>query len=86
MSEMIEQVARAMCKDAGYNTDDYRGTHPIWMNFWHVATVAISAMREPTTAMIIEANNSVSEDALDAAHASDWGFLWRAMIDAALSE
>jgi hypothetical protein len=60
MSEMVERVARALCRDGGFqDTDslDHRvrfgsdppvvDTQPIWRRFEKEARTAIEAMREP---------------------------------------
>jgi hypothetical protein len=67
MSEMIERVARAMCKEiSGRDADDKDGgPHPLgtwldpverwWTGYIDAARAAIAAMREPTEAMLAAA-------------------------------
>jgi len=54
MTKIVERVARALCKDAGYDPDDCHGISPLWMSFRHRAIVAIAAMRDPTIEMTDE--------------------------------
>lgn len=79
MNEMIERVARAICKADGQDPDHEgeltdEGTFQ-WQSYVTDARAAIEAMREPTKAMI--AACYPDEDA---------GLIWRDMIDAALKE
>ena len=74
MSEMIEQVARAMCAaDGGSQEVDVH-------HYRDMARAAISAMRDYTHGMYVAA--------ADVSPASDQDIadIWRAMIDAALGK
>ncbi len=70
MSEMVERVARAMLEDSDFKH---------WIDWESAARAAISAMREPTDAMVSAGLKLV-----------DWNLgaddAWRAMIDAALPQ
>ena len=86
-SEMIERVARALCREAGDDPDETDITGrggPLWRLWIDAARSAIEAMMEPTNAMLKAGSahhmygpGDPLPDALDA---------WRAMIDAALNE
>jgi len=74
-SEMIERVARAICR-AEYGPGDAG-----WANQIPAARAAIEAMREPTEGMldkgaVAEGDGNLAQQALN---------IWAAMIDAALS-
>lgn len=79
MSEMskVEEVARALCKQAGYGigNDDW----PVYVG---AARAAIAALRVPTAAML-EAGNE--QDRYDEGSAGA-ELHWQVMIDAALKE
>ena len=87
MSEMVERVARAICKAKGQNPDD-----PRWIRYpgptyegiaWHAhedsARAAIAAMREPIEAMINSAHDRIAGE-------GEIADVWCAMIDEALRE
>lgn len=93
MSEMIERVARAICKAQGIDDADARAQlHPagevaLWETRTPEALAAIQAMREPTEAM----TSSIYDKDFDIfwayrANGSPGapGDVWRAMIDEAL--
>jgi hypothetical protein len=101
MSEsMVERVARALCRDGGFqDTDslDHRvrfgsdppvvDTQPIWRRFEKEARAAIEAMREPTEKMkraVIA--DARSDELIDSPVAVMLMDSWRAMIAAALAE
>lgn len=75
MSEMVERVARAICK--AQNQTDRK-----WQEFLPEATSAIEAMREPTYAMA-EAGED-SEKVGFAADSAPAELVWKVMVDAAL--
>jgi len=92
MTDMIERVARAMCRNRGLDPDEATsgegrvfaggGSEFIvhrrrWAEHSGDARAAIEAMREPTGEML---------DAGDAACAGANERVWPAMIDAALAE
>lgn len=78
MSEsMIERVARALAEEDG---DLYEANAVFWKG---MARAAIKAMREPTEAMERAGDIPGWDDAVSIGHSAD---VWRAMIDAALSE
>lgn len=86
---MVEKVARAMAaRDSGPEGSSLFKTH--WGEFGdgykESARTAIEAMREPTEQMVLPGFDALME--LDARTGEDYGIesIWRAMIDAALSE
>ncbi|MGY2995426.1 hypothetical protein [Mesorhizobium sp. URHB0026] len=87
MNEMIERVARAICKESGQpweaSTVDYR---EICIGF---ARAAIEAMREPTEQMTkaacVEADKHGYYHTRGYFDVEEAEYSWRAMIDAALS-
>ena len=98
MNEMVERVARAICAADGKDPDaDWRDVGPVmlmvavehpenWHHYVKQAKSAITAMREPTEAMVGASR--------DMPGTFDGGFfdapedcvadIWRAMIDAAM--
>ncbi len=81
MTEMIERVARALCKSERGNPD-YVGpgadpNFPAWTKYQLRAISCISAMREPTQAMMADSWDE---------HQFDRREVWRAMIDIALDQ
>lgn len=90
MDDMVEKVARAIC-DAGqgqWRKPPYNELHTDALNnHWrHKARAAIEAMREPSEAMVKAGYDAFM--AWDARTGDDLGMeiIWRAMIDAALSD
>ena len=79
MSEMVERVARAICKQ---RTGIRSGYETFSQNDIELARAAIEAMREPTSE-IIKAHHVVPDDTdfTDRAARN-----WSAMIDAALGK
>ena len=83
MSEMIERVARAMCRE--WLEMDYEGEnvdHLVeheWSGWAYIAQTAIAAMREPTLGMT-DAGYAASDEHHTMSAA------WQAMIDEALAE
>lgn len=87
MNEMIERVAKAMFRalDADprfIERADLTPGHPAWKQYCCQARAAITAMREPTEAMIdawvsLYNTNPMHVDVMP-------GDYWRAMIDTAL--
>lgn len=80
MSEMVERVARALCKSERKNPD-YIGpgadpNFPIWTTYQLRARAVISAMREPTEKMVKIEELPYSPGEMTA--------YWHAMIDEAL--
>lgn len=83
---LIESVARALC------LQHYREVYPNaaeydvganWLRFMKSARAAIEAMRLPTEAMVAQADDAYDQ----CTDTGDFfGFIWKAMIDAALSE
>lgn len=86
MSEMVERVARALCRqyeiEDGFSPEqaERHADSPMRANFRNAARAAIEAMREPTDAM-----NDAGETARDV---DDFGVMYTyiAMIDTALKE
>ena len=82
MNEMVERVARAICKANDYDPDanDNLLSGPSGTRNWHLyvthARAAIAVMREPTQEM-------VESGVENAPNPRD---IWEAMIDAALAE
>ena len=75
--DMIERVARAICKLRYGDPDfDYGMNKPRWVDCVPDAYAAIEEMREPTDAMIDAAEK-------DGGHSY---YRWQAMIDAALQD
>ena len=98
MSEMIKRVSKAICCPSGVcengnkKYDPTRGKVSICMahTFEKEACAAIEAMREPTSAMIVEAMVTAYPTLAEAGGILEQGRLaarleWQAMIDAALS-
>lgn len=82
MSEMIERVARAICRAGICGPRDHLNEQEDrnWRKFELEARAAIAAMREPTEAMITAADVEVHSDFLPP------HMTWERMIDAALKE
>lgn len=84
MSEMVEKVARALCRqyeiEDGFSPEqaDRAAESGMWRNFRDAACAAIGAMREPTAAMT---DAGYIYDHISSGDAKD---CWQAMIDAAL--
>lgn len=84
MSEMIERVARAICKAECQEIGCGECRQPCseWKSCGTMARAAIEAIREPTTAMVAKgAEWIVLPKGMAEAQAKD---MFRAMIDAAL--
>lgn len=95
MSEMVERIARAICYAHAYtmffdHPEEERVAQARaheerdWQTFVHAAKEGISAMREPTEAMLDAADNTdieVGEYLIRQPHAR---LCWQAMIDEAL--
>jgi len=92
MSELVERVARALCTESGMPPDyiHYEGgliapdqpfvpkdPKPNWTRFVKEARAALSAMREPTDAMLDAGWKGFGEG-------EECEPVWQAMIDAAL--
>lgn len=73
----LERAARALCSLQGLPENTKFEGRPMWESFLPNARVALEAIREPSEAM------KGASDRI--AHARDEE-IWRAMIDAALSE
>ena len=96
MNEMIERVARAICKARGFEPEGCndpapvpRGTTvvlavalPNWRYFRVDAEAAIAAMREPTEVMLCEGLRQPCADIEE----YDLKVAWQAMIDEVLRE
>lgn len=77
MSEMVTRVARAMAESSGFCWDNCAQSQ--WERD---ARAGIEAMREPTVEMLVAAQ----EDWMCVRASEERGdFIWRAMIDCALS-
>jgi hypothetical protein len=91
--EMVERVARAICKADGRDPDsDFtsgNATFPAWQAYQSRARAAIEAMREPTEAMIEAGGLSDAARPYDGPEGEGCQFYpaiaYRAMIDAALA-
>lgn len=91
MTEMIERIARALCRDDGLDPDSdwtagkaaYRDLpqemKAMWSCYEPKARLAIEAMREPTDAM-----EQAFLRACDLSGACLWKTAYRTLIDAAL--
>lgn len=81
---MIERVARAICEERGEGWDasneDERAS---WRE---TAVAAIEAMREPTEGMCWLGQTALDEECEPSMMGPAPAPIWRAMIDAALSE
>lgn len=100
MSEMIERVARAICKARGDDPDArgpavwQSGFYPDhlfarWRSYEGLARAAIAEMREPTEAMVAAGGREVQidyENGREADRVTDATNCWQAMIDAALND
>jgi hypothetical protein len=94
MNEMIERVARAICRESGEDPDEMvsrvEGPGYIfpaqaqWLTRFPFARAAIAAMREPTAAM--KAATSPDRVRSEGSQEHFAGLLYRAMIDAALDD
>jgi hypothetical protein len=90
MTEMIERVARALCRAAGADPDvcvTCESIPPItfwvWENYTAKARAAIEAMRVPTREMLTAGENHTNFLSSDC---NDFLKGWRAAIDAALED
>lgn len=92
MSEMVERVARAVCKANGTDPDNDDFPPCDWRNYVPEANAAIAAMREPTGAMIDAGANSygVPTPAIGSLPLSvlngQPSKAWKTMIDEALRD
>lgn len=91
MSEMVERVARAICKSVGFHPDAPARNHgalndsPMWKTYQRDAVAAIKEMREPTRTMILAAELT-SDKNLMTCPTIGWQcatVLYQAMIDEA---
>jgi hypothetical protein len=79
--DMIERVARAICRSRNEDPDGPLGLRgpvfngPYWMYYVQDARAAIEAMREPTPSMIDAAYEWTTDSPIH---------IWNDMIDAAL--
>jgi hypothetical protein len=73
MSEMVERVAKAICRAQTQGEE-------VWQAFLPEARAAIGAMRDPTPAMKAAGAKRIPEAGYDLAHDA-----WCTMIDAALT-
>jgi hypothetical protein len=81
-SEMVERVARAICRGVGQVRPDVILTdEPAWHQYIYAARAAIEAMREPTPEMLRAAQTTHASYLRAATDAE----IWQAMIRAALS-
>jgi hypothetical protein len=88
MSEMVERVARAMCKEAfGDCVCENECRSADCQDKKRYALAAIEAMREPTQQMRLAGISEWSRSDPTPEHESTLIFnaIWRAMLDAALS-
>ena len=91
--DMVERVARALCRVDSHPENATMDGKPLWMDYIPEARAAIEAMREPTGAMAkagagAELTTSYGGeyntfDYLSGENAAD---VWRDMIDAALNQ
>lgn len=79
MSEMVDSVARAICKAMELEWDDLGYLDPQQSEFEDYARAAIEAMREPTSE-ILDAGRGYCDTSHNA------GVAYRAMIAAALGD
>lgn len=100
MSEMVERVARKLCRkyihadDPGFQSTEAvvwsaRREDAEWPQFVDLARAAIAAMREPTEKMQVAgatAHVEVAHMARGEGRCLSPGLVWRPMIDAALEE
>ena len=75
MNKLIECVARAICREHGYDPDAVFEGRPNWHAWERFARVAIDAMKSPTDAMLAAGSDAFK---------SPWD-VWAAMIHAALT-
>lgn len=83
--DMVERVARKLCKADGYPENIKFEGKPIWVSYSDTARMVIESMRKSSARMVIEGESAASigigkssdEEALPRA--------WHAMIDAALA-
>lgn len=81
MTTGLERVARALCELDANPPNATMDGKPLWQSYLPEARAAIMALREPDLAMVNAA-------ALKAAQIGegDFGGIYRAMIDAAMTE
>jgi hypothetical protein len=86
MNEMIERVARAICKSHGLHPDADAFKHgalrhyPIWQTYEEDARAAVEALRVPTQAML-EAGQEALPDPVNYNGPVDCIEPWDAMIN-----
>lgn len=80
MSEMVEHVARAMCRVDGFDPEE----KAMRDRYLPLAHAAIAAMHEPTGNMIDAGAGSYKMDGIRVSVDGQPSAAWRAMIDAAL--
>lgn len=90
MTDMIERVARALCRCRVSQSDYVLGwasveqeVHYCWNEWTEEARAAIEAMREPTEDMLYTGNAQIPDWDRQI---EDVRNTWHAMIDAALKE
>lgn len=81
MTTGLERVARALCELDANPPDATMEGKPLWQDYLPEAWAAIMALREPDTAMI----GAAAREAVKTGQ-SDFGKIYRAMIDAAMVE
>jgi hypothetical protein len=81
MTYALERVARALCELDANPPDATMDGKPLWQDYLPEARAAVMALREPDQAMM-------KTGALKSSHTGDSniGDIYRAMIDAAMSE
>lgn len=81
MTTGLERVARALCELDANPPDATMDGRPLWRDYLPEARAAIMALREPDKAMTNVAARKVAQDGQ-----SDFREIYRAMIDAAMTE
>ncbi len=85
MKSPLERAARALCELDNNPPGATMDGKPLWMDYLPEAKAALSAIREPSEAMVQAADASPCW----IGHGEDeviWPVAWAAMIDAALEE
>jgi hypothetical protein len=89
MSEMVERIARAICRieegdidDNGFSKGD--GSEEYWYDYELTAKAAIEAMRVPLESMILAADRKADSLLENKDEHLDPYTTWQIMIDAAL--
>lgn len=81
MSTSLERVARALCEQDAHPPDARMGGKPLWQDYLSEARAAIAAIREPDKTMLQAAVLKATQ-----LGEGDIGDIYRAMIDAAMTE